>query len=236
MKKVIALGLTVLLCFLVSGCNHEHSLSLANYQYPAKCSVCGEYVGEPLTPDFVKYGIKCNMEIGKEYEYTTCCTENTSFSTTGTAAIIKYEVIPNDDDHPYKDAHEWRVIDLKLTFNDENAQKYGMKIRTSADDYYDINLRDSSSVMYKDKSYEVHTVNYKGQNYDCIFRQTNTWSGWHDAENGGREDYCISHWEIQVPIGYDGTVIGIYDSRLDWDNADHIYNLDVSTFLMFRLE
>ena len=41
--------------------------------------------------------------------------------------------------------------------------------------------------------------------------------------------------EFLVPIGYDGCVVSMANSRLEWPDGSYITDLDPDDFLLFRL-
>ena len=61
-RKFCMIGIFAV-CFMLTGCGHEHTWSEATCTEPKTCSECGETEGEPLQADFEKFGLECNAEL-----------------------------------------------------------------------------------------------------------------------------------------------------------------------------
>ena len=209
-----------------------HTLTEANYQDPAVCTVCGETVGEPLTPDFVTYGIKTDMEVGEHYAYETICYDDPSFKTVADLVLLDYNIFESDDTHEAKDGYEWRVATFQIIFSDENAQYYGYQYGYAREDYYDIRLNDDS-VVYDDDGNGTFTVNYHGEDMECLYYQEILMSGWQD-QTTANNTFSVNY---QVPVGYDGCVFGMFDYSYSYLEGGYIFDIyDPDAFILFRFD
>ena len=62
-----------------------------------------------------------------------------------------------------------------------------------------------------------------------------TWSDWYVNEDGNHECKFTIVDEFLVPVGYDGCVVGIANSRVEWPDDAYITDLNPEDFLLFRL-
>ena len=131
---------------------HVHSWTEATPYEPKTCTVCGATEGEKLQPEFEKYGIECNLEVGKSYEYKTHCVQDETLQTKGTLTVKSFEIFDADATHAPKDGYEWRVVKMEVSFRDLNAYDKGFLYALASEDYYGIVNR------------EVLTANLTGWN------------------------------------------------------------------------
>lgn len=209
-----------------------HTWIEANYQDPKTCSVCGATEGEPLPADFETYGLTINAEEGGTYDYVTVCSENSSKTTVGHATFSDYRIIEEDAELGLekKDRYEWRALHVSIAFDDENANNYGMSIGRCYENYYDIEGWDNSSEFDEETNMNHYVVNYHGTDYESTLFYTAKWLGWVNETNTYEYDVYVN-----VPIGYDGVVIGFHNSKTSWGDGMHIYDIaDVDT-LFFRM-
>ena len=216
-----------------------HVLGDANYQEAAVCQVCGESVGEPLTPAFLKFGLDVPfMSVGTEYDYTTKCFENDSI-TTGRAVITDYQIIDADATHEAREGYEWRTATLEVIFYDENAQNGGYASAWIDTDYYvsdGINGKDT-----EDGELVSSTVNYRGMEYEINSRYDILQQEWtQNEEIDGVAREWVGHMQIQlstlVPVGYDGVMFALFDTRLDLSEGTYwpaLLNYDNCLFFRF---
>ena len=54
-------------------------------------------------------------------------------------------------------------------------------------------------------------------------------------EDGNNECKYTVVEEFLVPVGYDGCVVSIANSRVEWPDGAYITDLDPDDFLLFRL-
>ena len=67
------------------------------------------------------------------------------------------------------------------------------------------------------------------------FYNASTWSDWYVNEDGNHECQYTVVEEFLVPVGYDGCVVSITNSRVEWPDGAYITDLDPNDFLLFRL-
>ena len=211
----------------------EHTWIEANYQDPKTCSVCGATEGEPLPADFETYGLTINAEEGGTYDYVTVCSENSSKTTVGHATFSDYRIIEEDAELGLekKDGYEWRALHVSIAFDDENANNYGMSIGRCYENYYDIEGWDNSSEYDEETNMNHYVVNYHGTDYESTLFYTAKWLGWVNETNTYEYDVYVN-----VPIGYDGVVIGFHDSKTSWGDGMHIYDIADDNTLFFRMD
>lgn len=210
----------------------EHTLTEANYQQPATCEVCGETVGEVLTPAFEEYNVKGQfMELGKTYDYVTCCYDDDNYKTIGKATVADYQTFTSDDTHEAKEGYEWKTVTLQVTFSDENAQKYGLSFGYCNENYYDI-IGHDDSMIFDDNDMGTFTVNWNGQDYtECKFIYEESSPGW--------EEHILTitaAYEWLLPVGYDGMIAGLRDRSISWEDGMYIYDIANDDTLFFRLD
>lgn len=231
-----------------------HTWQEANYQDPKICLVCGTTEGEPLTPAFEANSLPINLyetwhtlsESGGDAEvvwrdpfaYVTACYSDSSKKTTGELHICDYRIFESDESHAAVPGYEWRAFDVRITFSDDNARKSGMQVICCMENYYDIDGWDASESTaegtqwdYLSETGTVHTASIHGQEQPILISMENeAYLGWVNHTNTYTASfYCC------VPQGYDGVVIGFYDSSIPWEEGMHIYNILDENTLLFRL-
>lgn len=223
---------TCSVCGLTEGEALEHTWVEANYQQPKTCSVCGATEGETLTPYFVEYDVKGQfMEVGKEYDYITMCIYSDA-KTHGKMTVTDYQTFVSDDTHEAKEGYEWKIVDFKCVFSDDNAYKYACTTWKLWSDYYGREIiEDSDDEDDGDDSFEF-IVNWNGQKYaEC--RQIA------EQEMGAWIDHVATnhfHYELLLPIGYDGYILGFTDAA-DYPMAEKgLQEYANEDTLFFRLQ
>ena len=192
---------------------HVHIWREANYQEPSTCRECGRTQGEPLTPYFVEHGVKANLQVEKSYEYETLKYDNnqvlynpdgTPQKVVGTFTVLSYEILESDETHAARDGYEWRIAVFEMTMPSgyTYAQLYT--------DYYTGEI--DGIWKYEDgKTQEgTITIQYKGKNVDCLLRYELLYDRW---EYRNQQKLACVSWcfSVQVPVGYDGFVQGVFD-------------------------
>lgn len=220
----------------------EHTLTEANYQQPATCEVCGTEVGEPLQADFEKYNLTEHMvELDKEYDCVTMCYDDSSYTTVGKLFFSNYQTFAYgtpeksgnftlNTDLPEKAGYEYKVLDITITYSDENALKYGEYVGMCWENNYDI-VGFDDSWQNRDDGWTQFTVNWNGTDYtECMFSYVGEWLSDSDADiyNG----MCI----VRVPVGYDGFVIGLYNRKVERGEGQYIFDVDNTDTIFFRFE
>ena len=189
-------------CGETSGEVKEHEFEEANYQQPATCTECGLTEGDVLQADYEKYGIICETKVDTEYPFTTICYDNDEL-TTGKVIFSDYEVFLSDDTHEEREGYEWRTFTFTITYDDKNANEYGVGgDGYSISDYYDIQGLNES---WRDNTF---TVNYNGKDYKEIYEDEIIQDEW-------VEDTLIIRHRVFVsaPVGYDGVVFWLCDRQ-----------------------
>lgn len=210
-----------------------HTWVDANYQSAKLCTTCGFTEGEPLTATFDEHGMVINItEVGKEYDYVTTCSEDSSKKTVGKLMISDYRVFEGDEAHPAMEGYEWHAVTVTIRFNDENAWNYGMGVRVSCDNYYDLITWDATQTKIASGTYS-QTCNFNGVDYECVadFSGKMSFSEWVD-----KEKTCTFDRYVRVPVGYDGVVLTFRDNALKMGDGQHLYDVVDENSLYFRLD
>ena len=195
----------------------------------------------PVVSEMEQAGFTEFMEVGVPYPYTTICGNDETKNTTGELTVTSYEIVGSAEDLEAKEGYEWRVVTMEARFFDDNAATYGPRPRFQTEDYYNTKLHDDSlvyleeGVNWKDDhiaDLETYTVIHQGQEMEAFCRRGYKWSGWI-----GHENTLYVLWAFQLPVGYDGAVVGFADlSQTQKDpDAKYITDHDPSCFLLFRL-
>lgn len=212
-----------------------HSWADANYQASKTCTVCGATEGEALTAAFDEHGLVINVtELDTEYDYVTACYSDETKQTVGKLMISNYRVFAGDETHPALDGYEWHAVTVTVRFDDENAWNYGASVQTCRENYYDIVGWDESSTHLEAEKMFQYTVNFNGVDYtECLYEDGGeyTWSEWVD-----KACTCTFERYIRVPVGYDGIVLGFYDSAIEWGDGQYIFDIADENTLFFRLD
>ena len=212
----------------------EHTWIEANYQDPKTCSVCGATEGEPLPADFETYGLTINVEEGVTYDYVTACVEDSSKTTVGHATFSDYRIIEEDAELGLekKEGYEWRAVHVSTVFDDENARKYAVLVQYDFGDYYDIEGAENSyEYDYGETTNEHYVANYHGTEYEITLFYTHKWLGWVNGTNTFESDVYVN-----VPIGYDGVVYVLSNSKVLWEDGMYIYDMADDDTLFFRMD
>ncbi len=185
--------------------------------------------------DFEKYGITTDMAYNELQTFTTRTRDMPALSTEGELAVTDFGVLPTDSAHPSRDGYGWRYVIMQATFYDDNARKNGVKVMALCEDYYNIALRGATQRLDAD-GYIAYTVLVNGEEMECRYKRTGTWSDWYTDDTGRREILYSCLWEIEIPDGYDGTVVGLYSSAVDWPEGEYINEAySPEAFKLFRI-
>lgn len=238
MKKHITLFILLALLFSTTGCTdgHTHKWKEANYQSPSICEECGATRGLPLTADFERYGIKAEMKPETDYTLTTLCAEE-NVETTATVRISSVATFGSDDTHEARNGYQWVVVKMTINAGDSNSNAYGFTYNYLTADYYDTE-KFETSYQYSDKKNNVFTVNYNGVDYaDCICSVQTVSGEWilDRTDDIYRKTITIT-WNLQIPVGYDGIVIGVHSSAIIDDGKLLKDYYRPEGFLLFRVE
>ena len=185
--------------------------------------------------DFEKYGITTDMAYNELQTFATRTRDMPALSTEGELAVTDFGVLPTDSAHPARDGYSWRYVIMQATFYDDNARKNGVKVMALCEDYYNIALRGATQRLDAD-GYNAYTVLVNGEEMECRYKRTGTWSDWYTDDTGRREILYSCLWEIEIPGGYDGTVVGLYSSAVDWPEGEYLNEVySPEAFKLFRI-
>lgn len=195
---------------------------------------------EPSASELEQAGFIYFMEEGEPYFFTNRCIDNEELDSVGEATVVSYEVFESADGYDPLEGYEWRAVTIEIRFFDDNAWEYGVEgILMSSEDYYNTKLLDDTAELVKEAdTYDQYqyTVVYNGQEMDAYyFDNAGTWSDWYVNEDGNNECKYTVVEEFLVPVGYDGCVVSIANSRVEWPDGAYITDLDPDDFLLFRL-
>lgn len=254
-EATCAVPKTCTLCGKTRGEALPHTWQETDYQNPQTCTVCGATEGKPLTAAFVEHGLVINTTVREEpYDYITGCYKNSSKQTVGKLYISNYRIFESDDTHAAIDAYEWRAFDVKIEFTDKNAYDYGYSCDKCRENYYDIESWDGYTTDVYGTLWEylagisddciISVVNYNGMDFPCAFSEENSvCSKWvitsQTDKDGNTTPVYSSTWSASyyacVPKGYDGVVVGFYDSRIQWKDGMYVYDIADGNTLFFRM-
>ena len=179
------------------------------------------------------------MEVGVGYPYTTGTGDDVSISTTGEATVTSYEIFDSAEGYSAEEGYEWRVVKMEIRFYDENTSQYGCKYSASMDDYYTSTLNtDTFEIVEETDSYDLYaySVLADGQEMEAYCYYSSWWGDWYTGEAGNDEIIRYLQWDYLVPVGYDGSVAVLWDSRMEWPDGAYITDLDPANFLLFRAD
>jgi len=216
----------------------EHIRLPANFQIGPVCEKCGEIGGEPVEPNFIRYGYRINTTSGRRYDYKTTTSQNPGLETIGTAILLYIDIFESDDEYPYKNGYEYIVARIMIQFDDENARDYGFTYITGHLDFFGFDpnenaiahsdLRESDIAGFKIGNSKL---NYFGEDYEYYLMHTQFQNEWI-----GDISYIVLEYVFLVPGGYDGMVVYIANAANWSDNENRVLsdNFDSDT-LFFRL-
>ena len=195
---------------------------------------------EPVASEMEQAGFIYFMEEGVPYTFANRCADNEDLDSVGEATVVSYEIFESADGYDPLEGYEWRAVTIEIRFSDDNAWKYGVEgILMSSEDYYNTKLLDDTAELVKETdTYDQYryTILYNGQEMDAYyFDNAYTWSDWYTNGDGKNECKLTILEEFLVPIGYDGCVVGIANSRVEWPDGAYITDLNPEDFLLFRL-
>ena len=195
---------------------------------------------EPVASEMEQAGFIYFMEEGEPYFFDNQCIDNEDLDSVGEATVVSYEIFESADGYDPLEGYEWRAVTVEIRFFDDNAWEYGVEgILMSSEDYYNTKLLDDTAELVKEAdTYDQYqyTIVYNGQEMDAYyFDNAGTWSDWYVNEDGNNECKYTVVEEFLVPVGYDGCVVSIANSRVEWPDGAYITDLDPDDFLLFRL-
>lgn len=222
---------TCSVCGLTEGTPLAHEWTEADFWTAKTCNLCGKTEGDVLPPAFEEHGLKADMELGKTYSYHTNCYEAENEKTVGKLTLSDYKIFESDDTHEAKEGYEWRSVHAHVLFDDDNAYFYGMNMADCYENYYDIIGWDDSvrteddiryyTVIYNGEIFDACRVKRENAKYGEWINETCTWDAWYYA---------------QVPVGYDGCIIGFRDPGNEWGEGKYIFDVADENTLFFRMK
>ena len=192
-----------------------HVMREATYQTPSVCTRCGYVDGEPVPAALLGASLRY-MTVGETYPYTTASYEDFDLDVTGTACIADYRILSGDGDFPFREGYEWHVVTVRLVFSGEDAQSNGMQSAMTYGDYYTTDAEVGTQT--DENGLRPFVANYRGMRVQCwqktLPKEEEGWYG-HELRFTWKEG-------VQVPCGYDGTLLILYHYRLA-RNADRLF-------------
>lgn len=235
---------TCTVCALTEGDVKPHTVVEANYQVGETCSDCGAVLSDPVEPEFVRTGrnhrtVDLTAGHGKEYDYTTGKNNNTQAF--GTIAWVSWAVPMDPTMDPNADAidcyvpegilpetvpisgihvlmenvegYQWRGIQAAVKIQGNYNMIWGYE------DYYSLAQYDEDAIMEPFKSgnddgmiiVSYFPVTMNGEVYeDCSIVSV--------VLESRTAVYLTTFY--RVPVGYDGAVFSLVDSRA-MENSDY---------------
>lgn len=176
---------------------------------------------------FEELGLACSVEEGVEYDYVTTLSDDTSKSVILKAVFSDHDTCP----HPEREGYELRSVNLSLTV-DNLSENAAASIRClSYVDYYSLNSEDKRAEGEVDSTSGTETVTLNGTEYEVSYSSELTNSMVSKDGTMARMDILF---EYEVPVGYDGVVIALYNHANAEKGSYIIDNFDEDT-LFFRL-
>lgn len=217
-------------CGITQGEALGHDFAEANYQDASVCRRCGLSEGEPLPAGFETHGLVCTAENGVSCDYRTCARDDDS-AATGTVCFTEKPDEPLPVNLEELEGYEWRYVLISLVFDDPVALSKNVRWSITDEDYYTIELHDDSRYMV-DGGSDGFTVNFHGEDYTECLR-------YYEYDNGHWDTnvYYLDYAEwFRVPVGYDGIVVGVRDSSIEWSEGAHIYDVVNENAVFYRLK
>lgn len=237
-----------------NGVKGDHNWIEADCTNPRRCTVCGYFEGAALGhdsekgicfvcgetlysdwSDFEEYGIITDLQADTLYAFTTGTKYEPGTTTAGEIILGGFGPIGNDESHPAREGYEWHYVIINAVFFDENARKNGVAVKALCEDYYNILLRGSTE-RSEENGLKAYSVMVDGEEKEVRYRRSSNWSGWYKSESRRRENLYTVVWEIERPVGYDGVVVGLCSSLVDWPQGQYINQVySQQDFFLFRL-
>ena len=197
---------------------------------------------EPAIPEMEQAGFTEFMEVGVKYPFEMVCVDDNTKTTVAEVIVTDYQIFESAEGYPAKDGYEWRVATLQIRAYDYNARNYRVSASFRFEDYYNTVLHDDSSPAWQETSegsnvyYTTYTLIHEGREMEAYEEYTNSgWSKWNWAEgdkHGNIRTYTAAY---QVPVGYDGVVVGYCDNTAEPDGDQYITQMNPSAFMLFRM-
>lgn len=213
---------------------HVHNWTKANYQEAAKCTVCGTTKGTKLVADFEANKVKCTAQLNKVIKFTTRCDRDESRFSTGTVTFSDYSTFNSTYKHKARDGYVWQSVTMTYVFDDENAYNFGVRTPINLWDYYNEN-KNRQNDEKNEQGYGVFFVNYYGKEYECWWDTSLVQKGWEWKSFGDGTFILSIRISFNVPVGYDGVVVGSYDANNMGKEDISILNVYNEKCVLYRL-
>ena len=163
----------------------------------------------------------------RPWRFNSVSYPDTSWGLKADVSLVSYSVFDSDDSHASRAGYEWHRAAFRISFaNDENAKNHGAQFDICWNDYYNTRLFDDSGTNLDDGS-QVYTVIWDGMPAEVYFHY-----------GSEKEDSLVFLWtfEYEAPKGYDGMVVGFYNSLIEDSGYILDYYTDTEDFALFRLD
>lgn len=236
MKRIMILLITAVLLGL-GGCGSQEQPAATEPEIVTEETVpeTEETVPETVPRTMEEYTY---MEVGVLYPYTTATHADRTIPTVAEAMVTSYEIFESAEGFPPKEGYEWRVVKMQIRYFDDNTVNYGCSIAPIFDDYYNSQLyNDTSDLLEATEEYHIYdgTVIYNGKQMETYcYWYYDQWADWFCPDGVHLELKCYEQWAFLVPVGYDGCMAGLADSRFDWYEGTCLTDYDPAQFLLFR--
>lgn len=195
--------------------------------------------GEKTVSGLAAAGFTEYMEVGVPYAYTTGTSDDPAITTIGEAIVTSYEIFDSAEGYPAQEGYEWRVVKMEVRFYDENTSTYGCRYAATTDDYYNSALStDTFELLEETDSYDLYAyhIQHDGQETEAYCYYSTFWGDWYIGAAGNDEIIRYIQWDYLVPVGYDGSVAVLYDSRVEWPEGTYLTDLNPADVLLFRAD
>lgn len=177
------------------------------------------------------YGLECNAEAGVEYDYATVCYDVPALKTVG-KTVFDYKTFEADESHPAKDGYEWKQVIISTTYSHKSAQYFGYQYAVLFGlDYYTFNNTATGTYNSEEALKWEAVVEFEGKTYDISTHYEVLADGWND--DGVAQTVIL--YECQVPVGYDGMTIALYNASNIDTGETALEKMDENS-LIFRMQ
>ena len=197
---------------------------------------------KPLPSEMAAAGFTEFMDVGVIYPFEMMCIKDNTRTTMGEVIVTDYQIFDSAEGYEYKEGYEWRVATIQIRVYDDNAYYFNASASIRFEDYYTTTLHDDSGSGWQETSedsdyfFDTYTLIHQGQEMEAYERYVDSgWSKWSWAEGEKRGNIRTFTAEYHVPVGYDGVVVGFYDSCAEPDGARYILEIDPKVCMLFRM-
>lgn len=177
---------------------------------------------------FEELKLECNMEEDVQYDYVSCLSDDTSQEVVMRAIFSDYVTYP----HPEKEGYELRNVNLTITLGDLNQNATAVNSFLAFADYYSLDSKTPVTELDLDAASGTGTVNIDDTEYEISYEFELVDRRFSGDGNTGYMDFTF---EYEVPAGYDGIVIALYN-HANAEKATKVVDLFDEDTLFFRLD